>query len=73
MFWKVLNETSHLCNLFESNSALIYQLPDAVKDVMENLIDIKNDDASGLLSQNIKLIKEPIDNANFLKTLLILL
>ena len=66
---KVLNETSHLCYLFESDSALIYQLRDAVKDAIENVIDIKNDDVgdvSDLLPQNIKLIKEIIDDANFL-------
>ena len=66
---KVLDETSHLCYLFESDSALIYQLCDAVKDGMENLIDIKNDDVgdmSDLLPQNIKVMKKTVDNANFL-------
>lgn len=48
---------------------MIYQLRDAVKDAIENVIDIKNNDVgdvSDLLPPNIKLIKEIIDNANFL-------
>ena len=43
-------------------------LRDAVKDDIKNLIDTKNDvgDMSDLLPQHIKLIKETINNANFL-------
>ena len=69
LFLKLLIETSHLCYLFESDSALIYQLRDVVKDDIKNLIDTKNDDvgdASDLLPKHIKLIKEIINDANFL-------
>ena len=48
-FLKVLNETSHLFYLFKSDSVLIYQLRDAVKDTIENLIDMKNDDVGDML------------------------
>ena len=48
---------------------LIYQLRDVVKDDIKNLIDTKNDDVgdvSDLLPKHIKLIKEIINDANFL-------
>lgn len=42
LFLKAPNETNHLYHLFESDSALLYQLRSAIKDVLEDLIDIKN-------------------------------
>lgn len=43
LFYKVVNETSKLSCLFESNSILIYQLYEFVGDTTHNLSELSSD------------------------------
>ena len=43
LFFDVLNETAHLSLLFESESILVYQVKNAVEEILDNLRDISND------------------------------
>lgn len=66
MFLKVLNETGHLCYSIESDALLVYELLDAISDMLDNLNDVKEDkDESEFLPPNNK-ISETTKSENFL-------
>lgn len=67
MYLKVLNQTSHLCYMFESDSVLIYQLREAIQDTIENLEEmLVEDDETEIMPQNIKILSETVESENFL-------
>ena len=66
MFYRILNETGHLSLIMESDTALIYQLCDVVKETISNLQDIADEEDTCLLPDNIKIIKETRQSENFL-------
>ena len=57
-FFCVLNETAHLSYLIEGDTAMIYQIQEAVDDVILNLKDIAEEKDTPLFLANVKLIKE---------------
>ena len=66
MFFRVLNETGHLSLLMEADTAMIYQLHNAVEDAISNLNDIANEEDTKLFPPNVKIIKETHESENFL-------
>ena len=54
IFFDVLNETADLSLLFESESILIYQVKNAVEEILDNLRDISNDDDYDEMPFNVK-------------------
>ena len=54
LFFDVLNETAHLSLLFESESILVYQVKNAVEEILDNLRDIPNDDDYDEMPFNVK-------------------
>ena len=54
LFFDALNETAHLLLLFESESILVYQVKNAVEEILDNLRDISNDDDYDEMPFNIK-------------------
>ena len=57
-FFRVLNETTHLSYLIEGDTAMIYQIQEAVDDVILNLKDIAEEKDTPLFQANVKLIKK---------------
>ena len=58
LFYKVLNETSNLSCLLESNSILIYQLYEFARDTAYNLGKLTSDDDYGYLPPTVKIIEK---------------
>ena len=57
LFYKVLNKTSNLSCLLKSNSILVYQLYEFVRDTAYNLGEISSDDDYDYLLPTVKIIK----------------
>ena len=67
LYFEVLKETAHLSLLLESDGLVIYQLADAVKEVYDNLDDLRDAEDYDYLPFNIEKIKEySDDDANWL-------
>ena len=65
-FFRVLNQTAHLSYLMEGDTAMIYQIQEAIDDAILNLKDIAEEKDTPLFPANVKLIKETEESENFL-------
>ena len=65
-FFCVLNETAHLSYPMEGDTAMIYQIQEAVDDAILNLKDIAEQKDTPPFPANVKLIKETEESENFL-------
>ena len=66
IFFRVLNETSHLLYLMEADTVMIYQIQEAVEDTVLNLNDIAEEEETTLFPMNVEIIKEAEESNNFL-------
>ena len=65
LYYRVLRETSHLSLVMESESILIYQVANAVKEACEALKDVKDEDGYDYLPFNVEYVGDGDEN-NFL-------
>ena len=62
LFYKVLNETSHLSLYMESALVLIYQLSSKIKETCFNLQEISEEEGYEYLPSNVEIIDEDLEN-----------
>ena len=61
-----MNETAHLSYLMEGDTAMIYQIQEAIDDAIVNLKNIAEEKDTPLLPANVKLFKETEESENLL-------